>query len=171
MQCFSEEFLGTVKGLFESDLNLLATIVYEDEPWSIEFKRNSNMVLVEVTKENRNKLSEILLLIFSNNKVFDKLNKYQKIKVYEILRKYFKEDKFIQIFKLFNNAIHYVAEKRIIELEEKKRFKVKGRSKEHKVIFDVKNGCFNCDCDLFIGKGKYKGSRGECSHIQAVQIF
>ena len=80
------------------------------------------------------------------------------------MRKYFDDNCFVQIEKLFKNALVYLNEKRVNKLD-KDTFLVIGNSKKHKVSSS------KCDCDLFNGVGVYTGNAGECSHVQAVKLF
>jgi len=42
----SEKFAKLTDSLFESDLNLIATIVYDEEEWSLKYKENPNVFLI-----------------------------------------------------------------------------------------------------------------------------
>lgn len=61
MEAFSEKFLDVVKEAINSENNILGTIVYEDEPWSIEFKKDPRVKIIEVTLKNRDHLVDELL--------------------------------------------------------------------------------------------------------------
>ena len=65
MEALSESFLGVVREAVSSENNILATIVYEDEPWSLEFKTDPRVKLIEVTLENRDNLPNELLRLFN----------------------------------------------------------------------------------------------------------
>lgn len=168
MQAFSETFLKTVGKVLNSSSNVLATIVFDPEPWSIEFKENKNVVLVRVSEDNRDPLPGLLGTIFDHSSNFHRLSKSQQKLVTNLTRNYFEEEKFVQISKLFKNAIAYVIEKRIKEVKPNK-FEVKGNTNTHKVQ-KQKNG-FKCDCDLFNGCGQYTNNHGECSHVQTVKLL
>ncbi|OGM29366.1 hypothetical protein A2801_01615 [Candidatus Woesebacteria bacterium RIFCSPHIGHO2_01_FULL_41_10] len=168
MQAFSGTFLKTVGKVLNSSSNILATIVFDPEPWSIEFKENKNVVLVRVYEENRDLLPGLLGTIFDHSSDFHKLSKSQQKFVIDLTRKYFEEENFIQISKLFKNAITYVVEKRV-KVIKPGELEVKGNTDTHKVE-KQKNG-FRCDCDLFNGRGQYNNNHGECSHIQTVKLL
>lgn len=65
MQSFSSEFLKEVRNLFDSDIDILASIVFDDEPWSLEFKQHPDVKLIEVTIENRDELPNDLIKLFN----------------------------------------------------------------------------------------------------------
>lgn len=168
MQSFSSKFMSTVDHLLNSDANILATIVYDPEPWSIAFKEHPEVVLVEVTKENRDELPKLLNLIFDASDLYKQLSEKQKIMLREWMKKYFKEGKFMQIKKIFGNAIGYVVGEKVNSLGNGK-YLVTGKTKPHELT--VTKELVKCDCDLFNGKGEYVSNAGECSHIQAVKLF
>ncbi len=62
MQALSKTFLMTLENLFDSDAHILATIVYDPEPWSLQYKHRSDVTVIEVTEQNRNLLPEQILL-------------------------------------------------------------------------------------------------------------
>jgi len=65
MEAISSKFLETIKIALDSEHNILAAIVYEDEPWSLEFKRNLNVKIIEVTIENRDQLPHDIFNMFN----------------------------------------------------------------------------------------------------------
>lgn len=174
MQSFSFKFLKTLRNLFVNKSNLLATIVLEDEPWSIEFKKYPGAILIEVNEENREYLADILNIVFSCLEVYDRLPLRQQESVNKRFKNFIAENKFIQVIKLFNNAIVYVSEgrvKKIGENGELVEYSIEGKTNEHKIIFDSIANEYKCDCDLYNGKGEFKGNAGECSHVMAIKIF
>ncbi len=96
MQSFSSEFLSVARDVFLSKSNLLATIVLEDEPWSLEFKRHLDTILIEVNTENREYLVGILEAVFSNTGVYDKLSSHQQEFVSKQLKNFILQNKSIQ---------------------------------------------------------------------------
>lgn len=168
MQSFSHSFLKTIKEILSSNSNVLGTIVYDQEPWSIEFKENKSVVLIEVSKKNRNLLPELLITIFENPRFFHKLTESQQELIVSLTREYFEEGEFTQISKLFNNAIKYIVKDRVKKIAMNK-FEVNGNSNTHRVM--KQETSFECDCDLFNGSRQYENNQGECSHIQATKLF
>jgi nucleoside-triphosphatase THEP1 len=67
MQSFSSDFLATVREAINSSNNILATIVFDNEPWSMEFKKHPDVLIIEVTLENRNDLPSKLMKLFNFN--------------------------------------------------------------------------------------------------------
>jgi nucleoside-triphosphatase len=168
IQSFSDLFLQTTRDLLNSQAPLLGTIVYDPEPWSLEFKEHPDVVLITVSEENRDTLTEQLLLIFSHLSSYNTLNDKQKDAVRKMLQKYFDDNASIQIGKLFNNAIPYVLNDQV-KKNEGNTYRVKGHTRDHKIAGS--NGMYLCDCDLFNGKGEYINQQGECSHIQAIELL
>ncbi len=167
MQTYSKKFSEAVTDLLDSKSNVLATIVLAPEPWSIPFKTKDQVVLVHVSAENRDVLPELLHTVFHNTTHFQALKPSQQKLVIKMARRYFDELKYIQIGKLFKNAIPYVVQGKV--KPEGESFTVTGSTNTHSVA--EKNGESVCDCDLFNGRGIYAHAAGECSHIQAIALF
>lgn len=167
MQSFSKKFMKTLDLFLESDANMLGTIVYDPEPWSIKYKEHEDVILVEVDEENREELGEVILLVLSSLREIDNLNPKQKTCVRDLLKQYFANKNYVSIRKLFDNAINYLKEGKVKEINENE-YLVDGFTKNHRVI--TTDGKYSCDCDYFNGKGEYAYS-GECSHIQCVKLF
>ncbi len=167
MQALSTKFLTTVSDLFESKSNVLATIVSDPEPWSLPYKKNPDNILIMVNKDNRQVLPKVLYSIFSHLKIFERLRAGQQKIVMDMLRKYCDESQFIQIMKLFNNAIEYIMNNKVQKINPSE-FVVYGNSSKHCVF---KNGdTYTCDCDLYCGRGDFTNMSGQCSHIQSVML-
>lgn len=164
MQAFSESFLDIVKELLDSDTPVLGTIVYKDEPFAHGFKERKDVVLVVVTEENRDSLTETLDIIFTNLKAYMSLTEIQQNKARLLLHEYINKNQLIQARKLFKNAIPYVVRNKVQKLAN--GFSVEGNTHTHEVV----SSGDRCDCDLFLGIGKYAGNPGMCSHIQAVTL-
>lgn len=174
MQSFSVEFLKIVGYLFQSKSNLLATIVLEDEPWSLKFKKYPGMILIEVNEKNREYLAEIISIIFSSIEAYAKLTLSQQKFVNELFRNFIIENKFIQAKKLFKNVVVYTAEGRIektMENSELVEYRISGKTNQHRTLFHKVAGKYECDCSLFNGRDEFKGKAGECSHIMAIKIL
>jgi len=166
MQAFSQRFLETVSEILTSNSNVLASIVFDPEPWSIKFKTNDHVILIHVSKSNRNELPRVLQTIYDNSDYFHKLTPKQREFVIRLAKEYFDNEKYIQVSKLFKNAIPYVVQEKINGKSSK--FKVEGNTRQHFVKQEKDK--FLCDCDLFNGRGQYGELAGECSHIQAVKL-
>lgn len=174
MQSFSAEFLSIIKSLFSGKVNVLATIVFEDEPWSLEFKKYPGVILIDVNEKNREFLAEIINTAFLNAEAYDKLTSDRRKFVNEKFRNFIVQDKFIQAKKLFNNAVIYVTGGRIKKIQENNEsveYSISGRTDEHKTVFRNNTCSYECDCDLFNGRREFQGNAGECSHVMAIKIF
>lgn len=165
MQALSSEFLDAVRKAFSANIDVLATIVLDAEPWSLEFKEDPSAILITVTRENREQLPEVLRTIFTSNTDF--LHNAQKNVLLAKTREYLQKNAFIQVKKLYRNALPYLAERRIAQTSPT-TFEVHGNHHVHRVTYLEE---YSCDCDLFNGKGVYQKQAGECSHIQAVKLF
>lgn len=168
MQAISPLFLETVKKLLDSDANILATIVLDPEPWSIPFKEHNMILLINVVENNRTILPELLQTIFQNKNYYDSLSQNQKRVVLSLSKKYFSTNQFIQINKLFKHALQYISANRVQKINNGV-YSITGHNNTHTVEFV--NQKYLCDCDLFNGRGIYKSSPGECSHVQVIKIL
>lgn len=164
MQSHSSLFLETVERLLNSECPVLGTIVFDDEPFSRPFKNHPSVILARVTLENRDILPELLHIIFTKSDELTTLSQRQSQTIHNLLQSYFDKNGFIQIKKLFNNALPYLLEDKIHKRGS--NYEVRGNTHAHSVRYE--NGKYTCDCDLFNGRGKYKEKGGDCSHIQAV---
>lgn len=64
MEMLSAEFAQAIDALFNTNVPVLATIRHGDE-WAEKYKMNPNATVVEVTEQNREQLTEILIGLFS----------------------------------------------------------------------------------------------------------
>jgi hypothetical protein len=106
--------------------------------------------------------------MFAYTRNLDKLSKDQSAFVRDMTKKYISESMYIQLQKLYKNAVSYIADNKVTELNASK-YEIAGNHDIHKLR--VENNKYSCDCDLFNGKGKYKNMSGECSHIQAAKLY
>lgn len=169
MQSSSMKFLKSIKKLLNSNSNVLATVVYENEPWAREFKKHPEVFLVEVTLENREYLPEVLLQLFNNLNLTEMLDEKKRKYINSLTKDYFDQGKLVQLKKLYKNAIHYVTNGQIKEIQIDKLYEIRGNHSKHLVKIEKEN--YFCDCDLFSGKNEYLNNPGECSHIQSINIF
>lgn len=169
MQAFSKKFLAMVSQLLDNDSNLLGTIVYDQEPWSIVFKQHPKIILLEVTLRNREQLPDVLLSLFNNMEYFNQLEQNLQEYIFTLTTNYFKNGQLIQVKKLFKNAIFYLTQGNVQTLTTPGTYIVKGDTRSHHV--EMQSTDYNCDCDLFNGLGQYQGQAGECSHIQAIKLL
>ncbi len=168
MQAFSKKFLRAIDEILNSDSNILGTIVFDPEPWSLEFKKHPEVILVTVTEKNRNDLPDALLTIFKNTHLLKDFNKSQRRLVLNFTREYFAKEQLVQVKKLFNNALFYLDTKKVAQKSDN-QYTVIGNTNDH--VVKIKGSKYFCDCDLFNGRGQFKKTQGECSHIQAVKLF
>lgn len=60
-ESYSQKFMDTVRAIFNSNVDFIATVVFDDEPWSMEFKNHPDVTLITLTQENRDLVAETLL--------------------------------------------------------------------------------------------------------------
>src|SRR3990167_6080444 len=104
MQHCSKKFLNVIKKALDGPAHVLATIV-SVEPWANEFKNRSDVIVVEVTPENRDQLPEMLVPMIANLDKYDRLPNFRKKIVAEMVAHYIKCGRLIQMQKLFAKAI------------------------------------------------------------------
>lgn len=174
MEAYSGKFLESCRKLMDSEVNFLGTILFDDEPWTLEFKTHPNVLLIEVTEINRDYLPRILQAIFENVKSFEALSKSQQTFVISELLKFLKENKLIQAKKLFDNAVVYVSGKLVEKIKDEddiEEYAIKGKTNDHRTYFNRNSDLYTCDCDLFNGRAQFEGQAGECSHIETIKIL
>lgn len=59
-ESYSQKFMDTVREIFNSNVDFVATVVFDDEPWSMEFKNHPDVTLITLTQENRDLVAETL---------------------------------------------------------------------------------------------------------------
>jgi nucleoside-triphosphatase len=172
-QAKSEAFLSTLRKLLVSENKILGAIVYDEEPWSLEFKRETGICIVEVTAENRDALPTILLAAFSSAPLFSRLNISQQAKVFALLKSFMASSQFIAARKLFDNAIPYVVDNRIRLLKKEgasHEFVISGHTRDHVVLWQGSEDSFVCDCDLANGRGAFTNRKEPCSHQTSILL-
>jgi nucleoside-triphosphatase THEP1 len=168
-QVRSARFLAMLREIFDSHCNVLGSIVYDDEPWSLEFKRGSSVCLVEITQKNRDAMPDILLAAFNHQDEFSLLSVSQQEVIYALFGKLLREEKFISARKLFDNALGYVTGGKVNQTSPG-QFTVSGLTRHHKIARDS-SGKFSCDCDLANGLGLFEGAPAVCSHEMSIKIL
>ncbi|CAM9489916.1 unnamed protein product, partial [Ectocarpus fasciculatus] len=174
-QAYSALFFETVQQLFETDRNILATVVEADTPWSLEYKYSPKSWLVAVTVENRDELSAVIIAILNNYSEFESLTDTQQEKCKSLFFNLLLFGKFSSARKLFSNAVLYVAQSKIRCIctdETEALYEVTGSTAVHRVRRNLKEGIFTCDCDLSKGCGSFGHlpAGQTCSHELSILI-
>ncbi|MDB4979242.1 MAG: hypothetical protein JWM56_1428 [Candidatus Peribacteria bacterium] len=167
-QAKSPLFLSAVQTILTSDANILGTIVYENEPWSMPFKTMADVCLIEVTTTNRNALPDIILSAFSATELFHSLSQEKQHLALRLFKDQIKKNKLISAHKLFTNTLPYLNEERvsITKIEGNIVYgRIRGNTHHHESRVDVMTHQFVCDCDLANGKGSYTDTPQMCSHV------
>ena len=171
-QAKSVAFLDALREILAGNVNVLASIVYDDEPWSLEFKHHPDVCILEVTEKNRDVLPEILLAAFNQEVLFRSLTRDQKSRVMQWLVEFVRADQFDSALKIFVNALPYLHNRKI-ELRSagpgRSEYTVHGLTNAHRLLREGDN--FTCDCDLSNGSGAFKGKAGVCSHEMSVRLL
>jgi nucleoside-triphosphatase len=139
---------------------------YSDK-FTKEVLAREDILVITITPGAKDKINELLVSIAIGIFPFNDLKSPAQQQVLKMAREYLKNDQFTQLNILFRNTVMYTAESRVNQIDEN-NFIVKGNSKRHKVT--MANGKWNCDCNLFNGRGMYEGKAGECSHLQAINL-
>lgn len=169
MQLYSGEFQKLVRSYLNAPNSYFGTIssIYA-HPFIDEVESRSDILLCTITPENRDAMFVALSSALKHRVVFDSLSASMQTKVLSLARYYADTESYISLKKLFNNAIVYVTENRVKEISNTE-FVVQGNHDEHHV--SLLDGSYECDCDLFNGRGQFANNAGECSHVQVVKIL
>lgn len=169
-QSNSEVFMQTIRDIFPSNTNFLGTIVYDPEPWSLEFKNDEEVVLIVVTMENRDYLPKILTAVYNNLERYYRLLPAEQRYFRDRLRKYIQDGNYTMAYKLFNNTLKYLDEFRVKVKNLTLGYVVSGDHSRHNV--DITDDGYSCDCDLYNKRGEYINEPGGiCSHVEAVRVY
>ncbi|MEO5949217.1 MAG: nucleoside-triphosphatase [Candidatus Saccharimonas sp.] len=167
IQLLSQDFLRVLKRLFRSrHTQLVATIHLTDKRLS-RYRLANNVMLVHTSDDNRTFLPLALESVMRKHDDIDALTPRQFKTFRKLLVDYLETHQTLQLSKLLNNALVYVMERRTRRMGIN-RFLVKGNHGPH-IVRRIRR-TYECDCDLFKGKGVYEYNTGVCSHVQAVQV-
>jgi nucleoside-triphosphatase THEP1 len=176
-QAKSDRFLSTVRRIFESDGNVLATIVLEDYDWNIEFKQHPRAIILQVDDENRNSLPKIITAIIQFSPYLDRLSEKMRNFMNTLLLNLLSRHQYNAAKKLFDCSLVYVLDSRIkpeiiSAAPNRLYFTVFGKTNTHSVCYNVDSDICTCDCDLSKGLGQFSESGPEvCSHELSVRIW
>jgi nucleoside-triphosphatase len=167
MELFSDSFKKLIGSYLNSKNSYAGTItsVYRDD-FTEQVLEREDIILLNIGQNNREQISDALQGLAANIALLPKLSPAIQNGLTEMARYYAATSSFTQLKKLFKNAIKYLAEDRVVEVDAG-TFKVKGNTDEHTVTRETE---WACDCDLFRGAGSFEGDAGECSHIQSTKL-
>lgn len=168
MELYSQRFKKLVGQYLDQADIYIGTITssYQDD-FTEEIRGRDDIALLNVRPDNREILSDILACFAANLPAITKLSQAERARLTSVARVYARDEAYVQLRKLFKNAVVYVAEKRVRRDDD--TWKVRGNHREHIVIGT--SGSMSCDCDLYNGLNQFEGRAGECSHIQAVRLI
>lgn len=172
-QMMSDKFIATIRSLLISKKNILATIVFADEPKSKQFKKDPRACILEVTHENRTILPKILIAAFEQADLFNRLDEIQQKIVYNLLIYFIGLKQYISAIKLFTNALDYTINKKIrleLETSEQAVYIISGQTSEHTISYNKSHHHCQCDCSLFNGAKDFIGSPQTCSHEMTILL-
>lgn len=167
MQAFSKSFLETVNDLLSSPAHIIGTIVYDDEAFARPIKAHESTMVLTVTSENRDLLPRCILAAAQQAENYELFSTEQKQLVRQWAAAWVADGQLEYVFKLFNNAIAYVAGSKVIFSDNE--WRVAGDTSAHVLTVD-KKGSLLCDCDLFNGRAEFSGLVGQCSHVMSVKL-
>lgn len=169
MQLSSDAFTNAIDRVLKSakKTQLIATINIKDKRLR-RYGSCNDFLILKATMTNRDLLPDLITNIESKLHFIDCLSSNQ-FRVFKILlTSYLSKAKSIQLGKLLDNALPYIAKNKVHMLK-RGTYNVSGNHDKHKVVRRFNR--LSCDCDLFNGTGIYKNEPGECSHAQAVKIY
>jgi len=168
MELYSDYFKKLIETYLSAPNPYLGTItsVYTDV-FVDKIINREDILLIEINDQNRSMVHDALDGFISNIGILQSLDVGMIIKLTDMAKEYVSKDRYIQLKKLFKNAVVYIAESRVTP-REGSRFMVSGNHGNHNVC--LTEAKYACDCSLFNGEDKYYGNAGECSHIQAVKL-
>jgi nucleoside-triphosphatase len=173
-QAQSVLFLETLRAVLDSPNNVLASIVYDDEPWSLEFKNRADIALLNVDVTNRSELPAILGCAYGASADFKRLSLRQQKRVYQYLKELVAGCKFDSATKIFTNALPYVLDGKIEEHQANqagpRTFTIHGQTADHCLTYFFEENRFECDCDLSNGRGAFYNKPSVCSHQMSVVL-
>ncbi len=169
MELFSEQFKQLVSSYLNTQNPYAGTIssVYRNTFTEAILGRD-DIILLKVAENNRQQIREALSGLAANLTLLGRISPTVQGGVTKMARAYADAAAYLQLKKLFKNAIKYLAEDRL-RATTPNGFLVEGDTQPHQVSRDD-HGSWRCDCDLNNGRGKFKDNAGECSHIQAVKL-
>lgn len=166
MQLYSRVFRKLVEQYLKSSNDFMGTIssVYEDDLTEYIRKRK-DVIVFALDANNRSHVSKAIKVALERRGLFNTLPSRTRISICDLARKYIDLRQYDSLYKLFNNTIVYVHDKRLSKIDNR-HFEVKGFTANH-IVALLPNEKFECDCPLFVGEGN--GTK-ECSHIQSVML-
>lgn len=166
MELYSQDFRRLVREYFELPNFFVGTIkISHPDELIKEALARKDALLIEVTNDNRQEIGEVLSSVASSLGSLTILSRPKEAKVIDLAASYLKNHQYIQLNKLFNNAVKYALD-RVTQSDQ--GYLVHGNHKDH--LVKHQGLAFSCDCDVFNGRGIYRGQAGECSHVQAVRL-
>lgn len=169
MQLSSDSFRRLVGSYLDTAKLYIGTIshVFEDD-FTREVKARPDVIQLHLTVGNRQVISGVIEGLSQSVEFFMQLDDRQRLAVTAMARQYANEERYIQLRKLFKNAVKYVAIDAVRLTDD--GYAVTGNHDYHQVRV-AQRGEYMCDCDLFHGRGEFADAQGECSHIQAVKLY
>lgn len=105
MQANSDLFLETVCGLFSGprcNYFLIASIAYDDEPFTHQFKSNEEAITLELSVENRELMPNLIAELYKNLDYYRKLSTSQRVCFNRKLEEYVRKNSMTRAMKLFS---------------------------------------------------------------------
>jgi len=167
MELMSDAFKKLVMTYLDSENVYLGAIANTVQDEFIEqVLARDDVVLLNLSHQNRTHIRSVLGDLIANLHTFSTLSPVIQQGLTAMAKEYATSGSLTQLKKLFKNAITYLADGRIEQVNDH-TFHIRGLTNDHIVTHGENWGC---DCDLFNGTGNFAGNAGECSHIQSAKL-
>ena len=143
-----------------------------------EFELEQNMIFfnkyfhMTVSADELTFVSQVLDLLVVQRNLYFQLEPNIRRMVVQYFNEYSSNKKKIELKKLVKYTLAYLPSPkncgRIIKSRDCS-FEVKGNHGTYQVVLN--GASCSCNCDFYLGRNKYSGQQGECSHIQTAKIF
>ncbi|MDB5178640.1 MAG: hypothetical protein JWN01_583 [Patescibacteria group bacterium] len=164
---YSPRFIEAIDQVFTSPVHIIAVIHLSDD-WAELYKSHPDALTLTLSAGNRDQIHDALTSIVAALPLFDQLSAKDQAGVQHFAQSYAQNSQFILLKKLFKNAVTYLADGRLHQVDDR-HYALQGLTNSHHIEL-LPDHTWACDCDLFHGRGKFAGQAGECSHIQTIKV-
>lgn len=166
MQNASPHFIPAVEKLMASKKVVISTIVFDDEVWARQFKDSSKYFVIQVEKDNREQIPNLIFNMVNNVYYYNQLKPHEQKNSLHLFNNYMKNNSFIELEKLFKKALMYAHLKYYELTIDRDQFLVFGEHDTHTVTKN-NDGNYICSCKFH----QYYSNPdiqflAQCSHIQ-----
>ncbi len=173
MQSLSPQFIPAVDSIMHSNKSLIATIVYDDEMWARKYKDNQNIFFIVANQNNRDFIATLINRMLLSTADIRALKMSARLGVSRLFKKYMANDSFLELAKLFEKTVKYLANDKAKYNAQTNSYDVFGDHFLRKVSA-IHDDEYTCTCEFYLGHEKNSSDGAtarECSHIQTVSIL